>query len=207
MNEHSFIFVSNMRNRDEHKELLVKEKAIEMIVKEGLDGFSMQKLAKIAKVSPATLYIYYKDKEDLLVQLGSEEATRLTTTILKNFNPELSFEEGMRIQWRNRADYWLKDPLKASFLEQLRHSAHRGRIFEALDMEFVSSMSQFLHNAIRNKEILPMNKEVFWSVAYAPLYNLIRFHTEGISLAGDPFRFSEEIMWQTFDVVMKALKV
>jgi AcrR family transcriptional regulator len=196
-----------MRYRDEHKELLVKEKAIELIVREGLDGFSMQKLAKEANVSPATLYIYYKDKEDLLAQLGYEEATRLTTKILKNFDPNMSFEEGMRVQWRNRADYWLENPTRASFLEQLRHSPLRTHVFEALDMEFVESMGRFVHNAIENKEILPMTREVFWSVAYAPLYNLIRFHTEGISLAGEPFRFSEEIMWETFSVVMKALKV
>lgn len=196
-----------MRYRDEHKEQLVKDKAIEMIVKEGLDGFSMQKLAKQAKVSPATLYIYYKDKEDLLIQLGYEEATRLTTTILRDFDPNMRFEEGMRIQWRNRADYWLEDPTRASFLEQLRHSPLRARVFEALDQEFVIAMSKFLQNAIANKEILPMPHEVFWSVAYAPLYNLIRFHNEGISLAGKPFKLSEESMWKTFEVVMKALKI
>ncbi|RYU94488.1 TetR/AcrR family transcriptional regulator [Emticicia agri] len=195
-----------MRYRDEHKELLVKEKAIEMIVREGLDGFSMQKLAKEAGVSPATLYIYYKDKEDLLIQLGYEEATRLIKAILKNFDPSMRFEEGMRIQWRNRADYWLESPVKASFLEQLKHSPLRGQVFEALDMEFLETMGAFMHNAIANKEILPMTREVFWSVAYAPLYTLIHFHTDGISLAGNPFRFSEEIMWETFAVVMKALK-
>ena len=196
-----------MRYRDEHKESLVKEKAIELIVKEGLDGFSMQKLAKQAKVSPATLYIYYKDKEDLLIQLGQEEAARLTTAILKNFDSDMRFEEGMRIQWRNRADYWLENPIKASFLEQLKHSPLRSRIFETLNMEFVDSMSKFVHNAIANKELTPMSREVFWSIAYAPLYNLIRFHTEGTSLAGRPFQFSEEIMWETFDIAMKALKV
>ena len=196
-----------MRYRDEHKELLVKDKAIRMIVQQGLDGFSMQKLAKEAKVSPATLYIYYKDKEDLLFQLGYEEAQRLTTTILKNFDPGMSFEEGMRVQWQNRADYWLENPAKALFLEQLKHSPLRARVFEALDMEFVDSMGRFIHNAIANKEMLPMTREVFWSVAYAPLYNLIRFHTEGISLAGRPFQFSEEVMWETFDLVMKALKI
>ncbi|MBA4852166.1 TetR/AcrR family transcriptional regulator [Emticicia sp. BO119] len=196
-----------MRYRDEHKELLVKEKAIEMIVREGLDGFSMQKLAREARVSPATLYIYYKDKEDLIVQLGLEEATRLTTTLLKDFDPAMSFEEGMRVQWRNRADYWLENPVKAALLEQLKHSPLRTRVFDTLDKGFIDSLGRFVHNAIANKEILPMTREVFWSVAYAPLYNLIRFHTEGISLAGEPFRFSEEIMWETFAVVMKALKI
>jgi len=35
-----------LRIRDEHKEAFVREKAIEMIVTEGFDGMSMQKLQK-----------------------------------------------------------------------------------------------------------------------------------------------------------------
>ncbi|PLK43375.1 TetR/AcrR family transcriptional regulator [Emticicia sp. TH156] len=195
-----------MRTRNEHKEQLVKEKAIEMIVKLGFDGFSMQKLAKLAGVSPATLYIYYKDKEDLLVQLGAEETQRLTTMLLKDFSSDMHFEAGMRIQWRNRAEYWLSNPLKATFLEQIRHSHYRDKVYNAVSTDFVEAMSNFLQNANDRQELCPMKKEVFWSIAYAPLYNLIRFHTEGISLAGEPFQFSEALMWQTFDVVMKALK-
>ena len=195
-----------MRIRDEHKEQIVKEKAIEMLVKQGFDGFSMQKLARVARVSPATLYIYYKDKEDFLIQLGTEETRRLSNSLLKDFSPAMSFEEGMRIQWRNRAEYWLSDPVRAAFLEQIRHSNYRDKVYQAMDANFVEAMGSFLHKAIDRQEIWPMKKEVFWSVAYAPLYNLIRFHNEGISLAGELFQFSDEIMWQTFDVVMKALK-
>jgi AcrR family transcriptional regulator len=58
-----------MRTRDENKESAIRQKAIEMIVKKGFDGLSMQKLAKAADVSPATIYIYYKDRDDLIVQL------------------------------------------------------------------------------------------------------------------------------------------
>ncbi len=40
-----------MRNKDEHKEKSIREKAIEIIVKEGFDGLSMHKLAKAADIS------------------------------------------------------------------------------------------------------------------------------------------------------------
>jgi len=61
-----------MRIRDEQKEALVKEKAIELLVEYGFEGFSMQKLAREVGISPATLYIYYSDKEDLIKKLGLE---------------------------------------------------------------------------------------------------------------------------------------
>ncbi|WP_245895661.1 TetR/AcrR family transcriptional regulator [Flavobacterium album] len=61
-----------MRTRNADKEELVKQKAIELLVKEGFQGFSMNKLAKASGISVATLYIYYQDKDDLIKQIGIE---------------------------------------------------------------------------------------------------------------------------------------
>ena len=55
-----------MRTRNIDKQELVKKKAIEMLVDIGFEGFSMNKLAQACDISVATLYIYYKDKDDLI---------------------------------------------------------------------------------------------------------------------------------------------
>src|SRR5436190_7212976 len=110
MNEHSFIFAVHMRTRDENKERSVRQKALKMIVAQGLTGFSMQKLAKAAGVSPATIYIYFKDKEDLVLQLCTEASEKMLDITFKNFDPSMSFSDGLRIQWENRAKYCLKYP-------------------------------------------------------------------------------------------------
>ena len=87
-----------MRTRDENKERIIREKALKMMVKEGLDGFSMQKLAKAADVSPATIYIYFKDKEDLVAQLCRDAGKKMMDITFKNFDPSMSFSEGLRVQ-------------------------------------------------------------------------------------------------------------
>ncbi|MEZ4904516.1 MAG: TetR/AcrR family transcriptional regulator [Spirosomataceae bacterium] len=195
-----------MRTRDENKEQIVRQKAIEMIVQEGLDGFSMQKLAKASGVSPATLYIYYKDKDDLILKLGVEEGKRMSDATLQGFNPDLPFAEGLRIQWHNRARFWLENPQANYCFEQLRHSAHRDKIHASIQDNFAEIMGKFVKKAIQNGELSPMPIEVYWSIAFAPLYNLIRFHNEGRSMGGKPFIFSEDIMNQTLALVLKALK-
>lgn len=50
-------------------EKAIREKVLAMIVKEGFDGLSMRKLANAAGVSPATIYVYFKDRDDLIMQL------------------------------------------------------------------------------------------------------------------------------------------
>ncbi|HEX2613085.1 MAG TPA: helix-turn-helix domain-containing protein, partial [Fibrobacteria bacterium] len=57
-----------MRSRDPSKESAIRRMTMELAVKEGFDGLSMQKVAKAAKVSPGTLYIYFEDREDLMMQ-------------------------------------------------------------------------------------------------------------------------------------------
>ena len=72
--------------------------------------------------------------------------------------------------------------------------------------KFKVVISEFMQNVVDRGEIDPMPLEVFWSVAYAPLYSLVRFDNEGQSFGGRPFKMTDEVLWQTFDLVVKALK-
>ena len=202
-----FIYICSMRMRDEAKAKRIRKKAMEIIVKEGFDGLSMHKLAKAASVSVATIYIYYKDREDLILSLCKEESIRMTEASLKDFDPAMPFNEGLKIQWRNRAAFWLKNPVEAQFLERMRHSPYQERILMFLKKDFIEAMRLFVSNAIKNKEVAKLPIEVFWSVAYAPLYQLVKFHMDGKSLPGAGiFKLTDAIMYKTLGLVLKGLK-
>ena len=117
-----FIYICSMRLRDEQKELLVRTKALELLVAEGFNGFSMHKLAKAANVSPATLYIYFQNKEDLIMQLGIEVGQKIQEVTFEDFDFEESFEAGLWKQMKNRAKNVLENPIAAAFIEKIRNS-------------------------------------------------------------------------------------
>jgi len=194
-----------MRTRDDNKIQAIREKAVEIIVKQGLDGFSMQKLAKAASVSPATLYIYYKDREDLIMQLWSEAFKEMATATLKNFDPAMSFREGLRMQWMNRARFCMKNPKQMQFMEQLRHSPLQEKALATIDSSFKEAMSAFVGNAIKRNELVKVQLEVYWSIAFAPMYNLVKFHLEGTSIGGKKFTLTDKVMSETLALVIKAL--
>jgi hypothetical protein len=195
-----------MRTRDENKERIIREQALKMIVEAGLDGFSMQKLAKAAGVSPATIYIYFKDKEDLVAQLCTDAGKKMMDITFKNFDPSMSFSEGLRVQWVNRAKYCMKYPDQMDFLEQLRHSPYGDKLTTMMGENFKKMMGEFMTNAIKKKELVKVPVEVYWSIAFAPLYNLVKFHMTGKSIGGRKFVLSGKIMKETFELVLKALK-
>src|ERR1700743_580500 len=109
-----------MRVRDPDKERAIREKALEMIVAHGFDGLSMQKLARAAGVSPATIYIYFKDREDLLLQLYKRESGRFAQFILDGFDPEMDFATGLEFQWKKRAQYMIERQEAGHFMEHFK---------------------------------------------------------------------------------------
>jgi len=195
-----------MRARNTDKEQLVKQRAIESVVKYGLEKFSMNKLAKACNISVATLYIYYKDRDDLILKIAAEEGVRMAEAMLKDFDADASFENGLRKQWKNRFDYMMAHPYINVFFEQLRSSSYHRQFMQTFKAHFAPIITRFMDNAQARGEVDKMPIEVYWSVAFAPLYSLVRFHNEGQSIGGDPFAISDEILWATFDRVVKALK-
>lgn len=194
-----------MRTRDENKEAAIREQAIEMIVSEGFDGLSMQKLAKSAGVSPATIYIYYKNREDLLNQLYNQVQRTFSEVALQKFNPNLSLTEGLWLQWKNRLRFILEYPNYFQFSEQFRNSPLINH--KAVDKtEFKENMKQFLINAMKRGELQKIEPEIFWSLAYGPFYTLIKFHLQEITMMGTQFRITEPKMKQVFNMVIKGLK-
>ena len=194
-----------MRIRDEQKETAIREKAMEMIVAEGFDGLSMQKVAKAACVSPATIYIYFKNREDLLNQLYIDVQEKFSEVALKNFHPEISFKDGLWLQWKNRLEFIEEYPVHYSFYEQFRNSplVRHGSVSLT---DFKENMRLFLKNAMQRGEIKKIDPEVFWSVAYGPFYSLVRFHLNEKSMMGRSFKISNSTLQQTFDMVLKAFK-
>lgn len=195
-----------MRTRDSHKEEIVKQKAIALLVEKGIEGFSMNRLAKESNISVATLYIYYSDKEELIKKIGVEIGKKFFSAMAKDFIPSMPFKEGLYKQWENRSRFTQENPLEVSCWEVLTHSSYSESILDESLTEFKTIMGTFFKNAIERKELIPtISKEVFWSVAYGPLYALLRFERDGKNLGGGPFKLNTKITNEAFKLVIKAL--
>lgn len=200
MNEHSFIFAFIMRVLNEAKKETVRDTALQMIVEEGLKGLSMQKLAKAADVSPATIYIYYKDREDLLNQVYLYVYNSANLAALEGFSAAMPFAEGMKILWINRFNYFTANPYHSLFLEQFINSPLIAAATQLEDNSYRIQMKAFYSNAVKNGEVKKLDLEVYWSVAFAPLYQLIKFHlqkSKGIT---------KNKLLQCLEMVLTALK-
>jgi hypothetical protein len=134
------------------------------------------------------------------------EMDKMIDATLKDFDPDAPFAEGLRVQWMNRARYSIENPLSSEFLEQIKHSPYHNVSIDKVDPRFLEAMQRFVHNGIRRKEVVKLPMEVYWSIAFAPLYNLVRMHMARRGLGGrQPFVLDDKMLEQTLKLVIKAL--
>jgi AcrR family transcriptional regulator len=199
-----------MRAKDEKKEDMIREKAIQLLVEEGLHGFSMQKLGLAAGLSPSTIYIYYRSKEDLFAALYRYITRALNRSVLAYFEPGMSLEQGLWHQWLSRYYYIKKHPLHFRFTEQLGNTPQTGyysRDGSATGGALRRAMVAFIRQATQRGELARMKTDTFWALAYGPFYILIKFHLDKSVNAGTPFSINEAHLRDTFERALRSLSV
>jgi AcrR family transcriptional regulator len=68
------------RSRQETRQAIL-EAATEMFEREGYEGFSLRQVAESIGYTPTTIYLYFKDKEDLLYAVCSQGFAEFTQTL------------------------------------------------------------------------------------------------------------------------------
>jgi len=100
------------------KRALLVKATINSVNNNGFHETSMAKIAKMANVSPATIYLYFENKQDLINQVYLEVKISFTNHAFKSYKESFSVQKGFEVVWKNIADFKLKEVDKALFLSQ-----------------------------------------------------------------------------------------
>ena len=111
-----------MRVKDKQKQDAIIKATVKLVNEIGFVSSSVSKIAKEAGVSPATIYIYYKNKEDLLVSTYVDIKKEMSKSILRDFNDSLPIRDIFRSFWKNAFDYTSQYPEYFKFTEQFSNS-------------------------------------------------------------------------------------
>ena len=107
-----------MRRRDDDKERRIKEAVIQLILEEGWNGTSISKIARLAEVSPATVYVYFDSKEDMLQDIYREYSEDVYSYLLNGVRPGMQPDEMLSALIRGYYRYILENPEAFCFIEQ-----------------------------------------------------------------------------------------
>jgi AcrR family transcriptional regulator len=94
-----------MRKRDDEKEKSIKEAVIKLILQEGFQGTSISKIAKEAGVSPATVYIYFENKEIMLQDIYREYSEDIFDYLVNKVQQAMEGRQLIEILMRSYYNY------------------------------------------------------------------------------------------------------
>lgn len=89
-----------------------------LMAEEGVQMLSTHKIAKVAKLSVGTIYLHFKDKDDLLTQLVSFLFERFHQAILPNFDAKLPLDEQYRVLWWAKWQFLQANPTVVKNIHQ-----------------------------------------------------------------------------------------
>lgn len=153
---------------------------IELVNNNGFHATPMSKIAKMAKVSPATIYLYFENKQDLVNQTYIEVKTKYTNYAFETYDENTSVELAFEVIWKRIADFKLKNPENSMFLAQCDNTP---MIDEPSRQEGIKHLQPLLDLWNRGKKegiIKPMSDYILYAHAINPLSFLVISQKRGV---------------------------
>ena len=153
-----------MKLKDENKIEQVFKATLKLVKGNGLSGFTMQSVAKEAKIATGTLYIYFKNKEALISSLFDACIKNSAAVIFKNYDAAAPFKIGFRVIWSNILQQRISRFEESVFIEQCFHSP----FIDEKTKITVKKMFEPLHQLMKRGKDQHIIKDIdtFWLLAF-----------------------------------------
>lgn len=158
-----------MRLKDEFKQRAIFKATVKLVNELGFVSSSVAKIAKEAGVSPATIYVYYKNKDDLLVSTYTAIKQDVSQAILAGFDEALPIRDIFRKVWFNLFDYIVNNRADFQFTEQFANSPYSDQVNRDEIESYFEPLIQVVITGIQQKIIKDVHQDILGVFLFFPV--------------------------------------
>lgn len=114
-----------VRKKNKDLKNIIKETAKTLFLKEGYEKISMRNIAELIKYTPTTIYLYYKNKDELLLDILADYNEEYSTQLAKI----MCSNEDVHVKLKNYLNLYIK------------HGTDNPAMFQLLTLFFINSKS------------------------------------------------------------------
>lgn len=190
------IYFWTMRNKDELKKEAIIRATVKLVNEIGFVSSSVSKIAKEANVSPATIYIYYKNKEDLLTSVYVDIKLKMGQRLLEKFDPSEPFIDILRNVWKNGFEFVKENKEYFQYTEQFSNSPYLELVdYEKIDRQF-SPFYDVIKKGIERKIIKDVPFDILAVFMFYPILLLSNAkHCKNIELNEENINTAFQLAW------------
>ena len=163
------IYFKVMRIKDEFKQEALFKATIKLVNEIGFVSSSVSKIAKEANVSPATIYVYYKNKEDLLISTYTNIKQKVSKAIMQDFDENQPIRDIWKKIWFNIFKYASKYPDYFQFTEQFSNSPYASLVDKNEVEKYFEPMFRVVQRGIEQKIIKDVNMDILSVFMFYPV--------------------------------------
>lgn len=174
---------------------------IELVNNDGFHATPMSKIAKMANVSPATIYLYFENKQDLVNKTYIDVKSVYTNYAFATYDNTISVEKGFETIWKRIAEFKLQESENALFLAQCDNTP---MIDEPSRQEGIRHLQPLLDLWERGKKegiIKPISNYLLYAYAINPLSFLM------ISQKRGAFKMGETEIEEAYKSAWSSIKI
>lgn len=168
-----------MRTKSTEKREALLQATLSLVNNNGFHAAPMSKIAKIAGVSPATIYLYFKSKQDLINQLYINSKVAFTKEAFINYHESMPVKKGFELIWYNIANYKLKQTCSSSFLAQCENTPMIESNVREEALEHFKPLLQLWERGQQEGIIKPIASQILYANSIYPLTFLLSAHKRG----------------------------
>ena len=188
------------RQRDYSKMNTIYDATLDLITKKGFSGLKMAEVADASGIAIGTIYIYFKDKDDLINHLYAHLKRQKAIVFSEVIPDEISYETALRNQWMKYFDTNLADTETGIFMEQYYHSSLLKNTNAEDAQKFLKPVFALFDRGKKEGIIKNSANEILFSMLTGPVHELIRLHQTGV------LKISEEKKKNLFQLIWSGIK-
>ncbi len=190
-----------MKQKALEKRTALLQATLTLINTNGFHNTPIAKIAKIANVSPATMYLYFDNKQDLINQLYLEVKADFCDFMFNGYNDKQPVKKAFEYIWYNIAVYKTSHDAQAMFLAQCDNSPI---IDEEIVEQGILLLSPLLELWKRGQEegiIKPVSLYYLYAYTVYPLNFLLTSKRKGSC------DFDKTLFKETFQITWDSIKI
>lgn len=167
----------------------------------GIQSASMAKVAKIANVSPATIYLFFESKQELVNQLYLDVKGSFAEAAFHQYKPDDEVKNSFEKIWIAMAAFKLENKEEASFLSQCDNTPMIDEDTRQEGLKYLTPLFDLWSKGIKEGIIKDISPYLLYAFSIYPMAFLMNMDNRALCSLGD------NVINEAFQVAWDSIRV